>query len=68
LKIYFVCRDGCFVRIVYKVTSFYDKDSEIGVMWNDPDLNIDWKIKPEEAILSEKDKQLQNFKDLKAFF
>lgn len=52
----------------YKVTGFYDKDSEIGVMWNDPDLNIDWKIKPEEAILSEKDKQLKNFKDLKAFF
>ena len=47
----------------YKVTNLYNKESEIGVVWNDSDLNIDWGIKPEEAILSEKDKVLVNFKD-----
>ena len=26
----------------YKVTKLYDKDSEIGTLWNDKDLNIDW--------------------------
>lgn len=52
----------------YKVTGFYDKASEIGVMWNDTDLNIDWGLNSEEIILSEKDKQLNGFRDLKEFF
>lgn len=52
----------------YKVTGFYDKASEIGVMWDDADLNIDWKLNPEEIILSEKDKQLSAFRDLQAYF
>lgn len=52
----------------YKVSGFYDKASEIGVKWNDKDLNIDWKIPHETAILSEKDKVLGSFKDLKSSF
>lgn len=52
----------------YKVTGFYDKDSEIGIMWNDADLNIDWQIDLSEVILSEKDRQLGNFKDLSSPF
>lgn len=47
----------------YKVTNLYDKASEIGVMWNDQDLNIDWGIDLSEVILSEKDKELPLFKD-----
>ncbi len=52
----------------YKVTGFYDKASEIGVLWDDEDLAIDWKLDPQEIILSEKDKQLGSFKDLKSSF
>lgn len=52
----------------YKVTGLYDKASELGVTWNDRDLNIDWKLNPEEIILSEKDKQLESFKDFKTSF
>lgn len=52
----------------YKVSGFYDKASEIGVKWDDKDLNIDWKIPHETAILSEKDKVLGSFKDLKTHF
>lgn len=52
----------------YKVTGLYDKASEIGVMWNDDDLNINWKLNPDEIILSEKDKQLSSFKNLKSSF
>lgn len=52
----------------YKVTSLYDKNSELGVMWDDADLNINWGISPEEAIVSEKDKQLISFKDFKSPF
>ena len=39
----------------YKCDDFYNKESEGGVLWNDPDLNIDWKLPLEEVILSEKD-------------
>lgn len=50
----------------YKVTNYYDKASEIGVMWNDADLNIDWnegEISEAEFLLSEKDMVLPAFKD-----
>lgn len=47
----------------YKVTSQYDKAAEIGAIWNDSNLNIDWGINPSEIILSEKDKELPNFND-----
>jgi dTDP-4-dehydrorhamnose 3,5-epimerase len=54
----------------YKVTSYYDRDSEIGVMWNDPDLNIQWNdsISKEELILSDKDQVLPGFKDFDSPF
>ena len=47
----------------YKVTNLYDKSSEIGVIWNDKDLGIDWGIAASEVILSDKDKELQGFRD-----
>ncbi len=45
----------------YKVDNYYNLNSECGILWNDPDLNIDWKIKHSEIIVSEKDKNLQSF-------
>ena len=44
--------------VSYKVDNYYDPNYESGVLWNDTDLNIDWKIKADEVILSEKDKNL----------
>jgi len=54
----------------YKVTSYYDKASEIGVIWNDADLNIDWNsnIAKEDLLLSEKDLVLPAFKDFDSPF
>lgn len=54
----------------YKVTNYYDKASEIGIMWNDPDLNINWNsgISGKELLLSEKDLVLSSFKDFKSPF
>lgn len=52
----------------YKVTGLYNKNSEFGVLWNDPELNIDWGIAEGEIILSEKDKVLPHFKDLNSPF
>ncbi len=48
----------------YKVTNYYDKNSELGVIWNDPTLKIDWatQINENEFLLSEKDLILPEFK------
>lgn len=40
----------------YKCDNFYNKESEGGVLWNDKDLQIDWKLHENDIILSEKDK------------
>jgi dTDP-4-dehydrorhamnose 3,5-epimerase len=45
----------------YKVDNYYNPDSESGILWSDPDLNIDWKINKSETIVSEKDTKLQSF-------
>ena len=52
----------------YKVTNLYDKASEIGVKWNDTDLNIAWGLDEDEVILSDKDQVLPLFKDFKSPF
>lgn len=51
----------------YKCDNVYCKEAEAGIRFNDPDLNIDWKITPEEAILSEKDKILPLLKEVQCF-
>ena len=51
---------------IYKCTNIYNKESERSIRWNDPDLNIDWKI--ENPILSEKDKDVPFFKNLQSPF
>lgn len=50
----------------YKCDNFYNKESEGGIAYNDPDLNIDWKIDPSSIILSEKDKTNPSLKQLEA--
>ena len=45
----------------YKVDNYYNPQSESGIIWNDPDLNIDWKINKKEIIVSEKDTKLSTF-------
>lgn len=47
----------------YKCDNFYYKDSESGIRFDDPDLNIDWKLKTNEIILSDKDKELPTYTD-----
>ncbi|OIR12195.1 dTDP-4-dehydrorhamnose 3,5-epimerase [mine drainage metagenome] len=49
----------------YKCDNFYNKASEGGIIYNDADLNIDWQIKDEEVLLSDKDKILPTFKEIK---
>ena len=47
---------------LYKCTNFYSKESEGGVLWNDPNINIPWPI--ETPILSSKDQSWPLLKDL----
>ncbi len=44
--------------VLYKCDNFYNKESEAGILYNDPSLHIDWKIPPGREIVSEKDKLL----------
>ena len=48
--------------VTYSCTNYRDKNSEIGVKWNDKYLKIKWKIK--KPILSKKDKNNKNFQDI----
>jgi len=50
----------------YKVDRFYEPGNEVGIIYNDKELNIDWKLADNEIILSEKDKTLGNFADFAA--
>lgn len=47
--------------ILYKCDGLYHKDSESGIIYNDPVLKIDWQISDEESIVSEKDRILPFF-------
>ncbi len=47
---------------LYKCTSFYKPEDEGCIVWNDPDLNIEWPIR--SPILSRKDSEGSFFKDL----
>ena len=50
----------------YKVTDFYHPGDELGIMWNDPDIGVEWPIPDDmEIILSDKDKDLPFLKDIK---
>lgn len=47
----------------YKCTDYYDPTDEGGLIWNDPEVGIDWKI--ENPKLSEKDTVLPTLKELR---
>ncbi len=47
--------------VLYKVDQPYNKESERGIRYDDPVLNIDWKVPSDEVIVSEKDLVLPFF-------
>lgn len=54
--------------ISYKVTAPYDALSDSGLLWNDPDIGIEWPLTAAELILSEKDKNQPRLADKPAAF
>lgn len=49
----------------YKCTDFYAPEYDGGVLWNDPDIGVEWPLEGiEEILLSEKDKNQKRLKDV----
>jgi len=55
-----------YATFFYKVDKFYEPGNEVGIMYNDKDLNIDWQLPSSELIFSEKDKTLGSFAEYAA--
>lgn len=49
----------------YKCDNLYNKDSEGGIIYNDPTLAIDWMLAKDAVLLSEKDAELPTFENAK---
>lgn len=54
--------------VLYKCDSFYNKEHESGIRYNDAALNIDWKIQKGKEIVSDKDLQLPSFENCRNNF
>jgi dTDP-4-dehydrorhamnose 3,5-epimerase len=57
-----------FAVVLYKTDDFYRKEAERGIIYNDPDLNIDWQIPLSRAVVSDRDRQLPPFRLLDTDF
>ncbi len=55
-------------ELLYKVTDFYSPENDYGILWNDPDLGIDWSIDENEVILSDKDRTQPRLNDAPVLF
>jgi dTDP-4-dehydrorhamnose 3,5-epimerase len=55
-------------EVVYKLTNYYSRDNERGLLWNDPDLGIEWPVDQSVAQLSDKDKLHPKLHDLPGYF
>ena len=55
-------------EVLYKCDSFYNRESEAGILYNDASLSIDWKIPAGKEIISEKDKGLPLFAECRNTF
>ncbi len=55
-------------EVLYKTTGFYSPEHDRGIIWNDPELGIDWGIEEGQAVLSEKDVALPSLKEVTDLF
>jgi dTDP-4-dehydrorhamnose 3,5-epimerase len=54
--------------VIYKVTGKYDRASERGVIWNDPDLKLPWPVPASGPVLSDKDQVLPRLGECPIWF
>ena len=50
-------------EVIYKVDNVYSPQHEVGLLWNDPDVNIEWPVR--HPVLSEKDQRNMTLKEFK---
>jgi len=63
---YYVLSD--WAEIVYKATDYYAPESDRSIVWNDPDIAINWPIPScTEPLLSEKDRLGKRLKEAEVF-
>ncbi len=55
-------------EVLYKVTNYYSREHERGLLWNDPALAIPWPVGEEGALLSEKDRRHPRLCELPHYF
>ena len=55
-------------EVLYKVSSYYSPEHDKGLLWNDPDLGIDWPVSRESAVLSPKDRSQPRLAESLPFF
>jgi dTDP-4-dehydrorhamnose 3,5-epimerase len=55
------------VGFAYKVTDYYSPAGERTILWNDPDIAVEWPIDPSEAIVSDKDRGGALLRDAEIF-
>lgn len=55
------------VEFLYKTTDYYAPEYESSIVWNDPELSIDWKLSEDALTISEKDKNGVLLKNAKLF-
>jgi dTDP-4-dehydrorhamnose 3,5-epimerase len=51
-------------EVMYKTDSYYSRTLEAGILFNDPDLGIDWGVPPSEWVTSARDMQMPRLRDL----
>jgi dTDP-4-dehydrorhamnose 3,5-epimerase len=54
--------------VLYKVSAPYAPKCDGGILWNDPDLGIDWPVAMRDAVVSDRDRQLPRLRDLAPVF
>ena len=50
--------------LVYKCDNYYNREAENGIIYNDPQLNINWEYPSEKMIISPKDKEWGRLENL----
>ena len=58
----FVVLSDC-AEVMYKCDNHYNKHAEGGIIYNDPTLNIDWKISEKDRLISKKDLEFGSFEN-----
>lgn len=55
-------------EFMYKCTGYYNSADECGIIWNDPDIGIEWPLEGEMPALSAKDNMFESFEKSKKLF